>query len=150
MTGGVGGVGVSVRVGEGTGDGDVGEGVGEGSGDGEVGEGLGLFDGVDAGEVEHDASLVTADGEPVADDLDGAGVGRGACEVGRCEVDLVAVVETGREVSEKFGEDFALPSLRTEQVGKDGPRGRRVRGVRSTHLDSIVLSLATGLVFKVM
>jgi hypothetical protein len=87
----------------------------------ELGEGFGLLDGVDAGEVENDAALVAADGEPVSHHLDGAGFGGGACEVGGSEVELVALGEAGGEVGEEFGEDLSLTTLGAQEVGEDGP-----------------------------
>lgn len=94
---------------------------GGGDDDFEAGEEFGGVDGVDAGEVEDDASLVFADGEPVGGDLGDAGCGFGAGEVGGSEEDPLVGVEAFGEVGEEFGEDLAFTALGAEELCQDNP-----------------------------
>ncbi len=87
----------------------------------EAGERLSGVDGVDAREMEDDAALILADGQPPGGNFGYASGALRAGKAGRCQKDALPVVKTFGEIAEEFGEDLAFTALGAEKLCQDHP-----------------------------
>ena len=90
-----------------------------------AGEEFGLGDGVAAGQFEDDAAGVFAEGEPMGFEGDRGSVGHHSSRFGEGDKASRAKLGVQFEVGEEVGEEFALASLGTQEVGNGHPAGYR-------------------------